>query len=327
MVVLLLLLGAAGFGLWRSGSNAEASAAAAQPGRMVSIVPAPRPGLQAPAPVPAARPAQPRMVPLVDMPRRRALEKELFSGSDVLGFVRAHLAEARAGDSEAQFVIGFALMLCRNMQQATMPDGRPARDALGDVTATEEQRRIAQNIADRCDALDQARGEVGTAQDWLRQADRSGVGAAMLMEAESAEFGSDQARIDKLRQAMATGDPSVVRTLVFNSDRWDRARDSLETADPGAGHVLAAEALTECALGYDCSSGGAAYQLWCARGRCQHADSVQRYYELSMKPQEFAAVQDYATTLAANIRSGGDNWPEAQKLEQVILTQQTPDSP
>jgi hypothetical protein len=330
MAAAVVLMAVTGWLLWPfGGGGPPVSASGTQAGAMVAAAPVSLFKTAAKAGTALAKPVQSQSggPALVDLARRRALNKELFASRDVLSFVRAHLAEARAGDGEAQFALGFALTLCRSLQGATMADGRPLHDALGDPAASEQQRRIAQNVADRCDAQDQARDEVGTALDWFRQADRSGIGAAMLMEAESKDFGLEQARIDKVRQAVATGDPAVVYMLVAASERWDRPRDALETADPEAGHVFAAEQLTECALGYDCSGSGEIYQQWCTHRSCPHADTVQREYELSMSPQQFAAVQDYAATLAANIRSGGDNWPEAQKLEQGIVRQQAPELP
>lgn len=232
--------------------------------------------------------------------------------TDLLAFVRKHLAEARAGDGEAQYAIAQILASCATLEKQTTADGRPVRDALGDATASERDRRQAQLIASHCDPLDDARAEVGTAADWYRQADRGGVGAAMLDEAQSGpDFGSAEARVDKLRRAVATGDPDVIVALVA-SDQQIR-----DTASRDPVYVAAAMGLTQCALGYDCSGTGPIYQSACPNG-CPHADNVQNYFELNMNPPEFAAAQAYAATLAANIASGSDSWPQAQALEQGI---------
>jgi hypothetical protein len=310
-----VLLMVVGYGLLRPDTTPTSLPPATQQPALARPVPAPQ---TAPAAQPAAavRPAQSQLPQLADLSRRHALAAEMSRTQDLLAFVRAHLAEAKGGDGEAQYALAQALSACASMEQAKLPDGRLVRDVLGDNSVTEQQRRMAQGVASRCDALDQAKGEVGTALDWYQQADRSGVGAAMLQEAEEPAFGAAEARVAKLRQALASGDPAVVMALVQSSDRWTGSRDALETED--ANHVFAARDLTECALGYDCSTAGPIYQTSCRRSECEHADTVQRSYELSMNPQEYAAVQDYAATLAANIRGGDDGWPEAQKLEQQI---------
>jgi hypothetical protein len=284
--------------------------------------------MAASAPGPAAKP--PQISPLllakkkdeaapkrVDLSRRWTLTRQLVESQDLLAFVRGQLDQARAGDGEAQLAVAMALQLCENLEKTRLPDGRRLSAALSDPAASDQQRSMAHNVADRCDPLLQAQSEIGSATDWLHRAERNGVGAAMMIAAGlGPDYGSEQERIDSFRQALASADPAVVEQLIFNSDRWSRAGDAVQTENPE--NVMAAIALSQCALGYDCSDSGFIYEQLCRRGRCAHADSVQRYYELKLNPQEFAAVQDYAASLVANLRSGRDDWPEAQKLEQRI---------
>jgi hypothetical protein len=286
--------------------------AAAWPSDTAVAARAAAPAAAVSAPAPAAQ--------HTDLARRYAYTEELRN-ADLLAFVRKHLAEARAGDGEAQYAIAKVLAGCATLEKRTTADGRLVRDVLDDVTATERDRRQAQIIASHCDPLDDARAEIGTAADWYQQADRNGVGAAMLEEAQSgAGFGSADARLDKLRQALASGDPEVIAALVAASDQ--QVHDSVLREPIDAAAVLA---LTQCALGYDCSGAGPIYQHACSGG-CEHADSMQGYYELNMNPQEFAAVQGYAASLAANIRGGGDSFAEAQALEQSIAGPPAADS-
>lgn len=262
-------------------------------------------------------------VKLVDLRRRRDMEREMIASPDLLEFVRAHLPEARSGDGEVQQLLSEALQLCASIEADILAPGSELRAALNNPAADAAQRKQALSFSRRCDALTSAQAETGTSSFWRDLAAERGVGAALLEQAGDPQRSAGQRLVD-FRRALSTVDPSVVMMLTYAGPYALNRAEAGGTAEMDFDGISAAQALVQCKLGYDCSSTGAVYEdLHCkskrSRPNCQRADDVQRYYELSLNPQRFAAVDEYASTLVANMRSGNDDWPEAQTLEQKIL--------
>ncbi|MDR3418556.1 MAG: hypothetical protein P4L83_20490 [Nevskia sp.] len=284
------------------------------------VSPAPGTSAKVSATAPHATPVPPPQQPadaapskLVDLWRRRDLEKELARSRDYLEFVRVHLAEARNGDADAQLLVSNALQMCENAETSYLAPAGELRQALADPASAKHDS--AQYLAQLCDALFAEENEIGPAAYWRDLAAEQGVGAALLERAEDKERPLDQ-RLDDFRRALHTADPAVVSQLSYAGKFANP-----DAPKPDVEATQAIQALAQCRLGYDCSPAGALYDgLYCKspRRNCQHADSVQRYYELQMKPQRFAAADEYSERLVSNLRSGRDDWPEAQALEQQI---------
>jgi hypothetical protein len=290
-----LLLAAALVVAWRLASG-PVPAAKEQPTSRVlpsmAALPAPRSGLA--ASMPAAAPASPQFR-LIDMARRHQLERERSRSSDYLLLVQKHLAEAHAGDHEAQLLIGEILQSCELVA------------ARADST---EEDRLRWN----CNSLIAAETQIGTATHWLESAAALGNGGALAALASDIRRSPGQ-RVADFRAALRTGDPSMLTLLALRALPPDTDKPQDDQA------WLAVEQLAECDLGYDCAPSGVTFQVLCtSRARdCHHAQSVRDYYERTLRPQRLAQVQAAAAGLASGMRRGSDDWPEAQSLEQELL--------
>lgn len=267
--------------------------------RQVASGPEPSPGAKTQAAANATA-APPR----VDVARRRQLVRELVAG-DWEPFVRENLPLAQAGDAESQLQIGTAMTLCRNALRDPVP--KPAGEA-----QDTDHAAAAQAFRQRCKALDLLPQDV-SAREWFQRSAAQGNGMALLQLANDRDGGEPvDRRVAELHQAIASFDPSVIDLLIFASATGD---NSVATFDSS----FAEQALTKCAMGYDCSASGPLYEeLGCKRRGCLHADGVERYFELSESRQQYADVQAYSQRLAADLRSGGYDWPEAQQLEKQL---------
>lgn len=278
-----------------------------------------------PPPLPEMKPALPQDTkaavvakPIrVDVARRTQLERELWQSNDWTDFVRENLPLAQAGEAEAQVQIGIVLHFCNESAKESAAES--AAKANGKAVDA-DSAATARFFAQRCSGLDQLpRDELGTARQWLQLAARQGNGLALFQLAADTDGGDslDQ-RLTDLHGALASSDPSMINLLVLSASARPGADASAAGLDPAA--EWAAEALTKCAVGYDCSASGPIYDaLPCRRKGCLHADGVERYYELSLSRQQFAEAQAYSQRLAANLGSGRYDWPEAQILEKQLL--------
>ncbi len=304
----------AGLGWWWSRPDVATSPppapTATLPQPANSATPAAVAAVLATPPAPAAKPPPAaRAIPLVDLGHRRRLQQEFMEATDWLAFVRRQLPEARAGDSEAALMIANALSICGGIEKraaaAANGKGEEGEDS-------ESGRRF-------CAALLQAPpDEVGTAADWLRQAAEQGNGLALLSRADDADLGrSIEQRIADLHAAIASADPTVVNRLILAGYADKHTEYPVSTRDF---RMNTAESdLVVCALGYDCGVNGPVYDgMYCKRKGCLHADGVERYYELSMSPEDYAEAQNYSRQLAARATSGRYDWPEAQLLERQL---------
>jgi len=254
----------------------------------------------------AARP------PRVDLARRLQLNRELLRDGWV-DFVRRNLPLARAGDVEAQVQIGRVLQTCKQWEKA-------AATQASDKSVGANSADFTGLFSRYCDGLQELPpDQLGTAKQWLQLAAGQGNGSALLQLATDADSGeSPDQRLPDLHRALASADPLVIYVLVMSTAAKQGADAPADGPDMDV--VAAEEALTECAAGYDCSASGPIYgALPCVRKGCLHADGVERYYELLLSPQKFAEAQAYSQQLAANLGSGGYDWPEAQTLEKQLL--------
>jgi hypothetical protein len=304
----------AGLGWWWAQQDVAPAppavqAAPAQPARSAAVA---APAVTAPAARPAV-PAKPAAStpagPQVDLGRRRRLQQEFMEATDWLAFVRRQLPEARAGDSEAALVIASALSICGGIEK------RAAAAASGkgdDGDDGEAGRRFCAGL------LQAPKEEVGTAAEWRRQAAEQGNGLALLSRATDADAGrSAEQRVADLHTAIASGDPTVVDRLIL-ADYADKHADNAGSSRDFRMEMAETD-LVVCALGYDCGVNGPVYDgMLCKRKGCLHADGVERYYELSMNPQDYAEAQAYSRQLAAQVASGRYDWPEAQLLERQL---------
>lgn len=301
---LVLLAAAASVLLWRTW-QAQWPAAPAAP---VPVASPAAPALPVPAATPpvsnraAGQPGRREPGPqhLVDLGKRLGFDRELWKAHDFLTVVEAHLAAAQAGDGEAQLLLAEALQYCENVADATAQ-----QDADADTHR-------------QCDGLMAARSRVGDAAHWRDLAAAQGLGAALLQQAADPQRSAGQ-RLSDFRRALASGDPAVIMLLSF------RGPGRPDPADPEAqGRYAetwqAADQLAECKLGYDCSAAGPIYPLFCNKRRdCRYADDIQAYYRRNLRPQRLAEIEQFADRLVSIVRSGSDDWPEAQALEQGIL--------
>ena len=307
VLALLLLAGLAYRQLWSVDDHAPPSLPAPVPS-------APRPQMKQQALPEPPRPAAPvASPPRADVVRRLRLQRELWRGNDWLGFMRENLPLAQAGDAEAQLQIGTALQWCKEVAKNSATQS-------GDGAAQANDAAVARFFAQRCGALEQLpQDQLGTARQWFQLAAGQGNGMALLQLA--ADAGSDEPRdqrVADLHRAIASSDPSVISLLVSSAAAGQGADTAPAELDQNT--QFAVEALTICAMGYDCSASGPIYDtLLCRRKGCLHADGVQRYYELSLSLQQFAVAQAYSQRLAANLGSGRYDWPEAQALQKQLL--------
>ena len=311
VVALVLLAGLAWWCLARREAEPVAAAQVALPG--VARAPLPSRSVEsAPKVVAAPKPATVRAMPRVDLAHRRQLMQEFSASGDWLSFVREHVPQARAGDVEAALVILGVFDNCDRMQK---------RAASGNGSK-EDQADSVETLRRFCGGLLQAPAEeVGTQEEWLRTAIAQGSGLALLTRAEGADPArSQEQRVADLHAAIDSGDPTVIGRMIvenygdkhsgFGNDRDFRV-------------VRAESDLVLCSMGYDCGSKGPVYGgMYCQRKGCLHADGVERYYELSMSPPDYAEALAYSRQLAAEVGSGRYDWPEAQFLEKQVTASQ-----
>ncbi len=311
-VVMLVLVAALAWWLWRQRENAPVAAARVEPQSMPATPLPSMPAKPRPEAVAAPNPASARAVPRVDLAHRRQLMQEFSASVDWLAFVQEHVPQARAGDVEAALMILSVFDSCDKMQK---------RAASGSGSK-EEQADSVETLRRFCGGLLQAPAEeVGTKEEWLRMASAHGSGLALLTRAEGADPArSQEQRVADLHAAIDSGDPTVVERMIMGNygDKHPNYGSDREF------RIMRAESnLVLCSLGYDCGSAGPVYEgMYCQPKGCLHADGVERYYELSMSPPDYAEALAYSRQMAAEVGSGHYDWPEAQFLEKQVTASQ-----
>jgi hypothetical protein len=249
----------------------------------------------------------------VQLRRREVLARAFEESGDLLAFVRSILAAAKAGDVEAQVAIAQALSECSDADLKAGPEKRLTDPNLDDATRESFERQLH-----RCETLRVASpDDVGTSDAWMKRAAEGGSGPAIMEVAEDPKSGDTEHRIAEFHRAIDAGDPLVLFSLMVY---YDATHDSSPWwGRSGTGWTAAAAmTLAQCQLGVDCSDKGMLYRMHCANGRCGNADTLQRYYELRLNPQQYADVQAQVQILVDRFLSGRYDWPEAQAYEDRI---------
>jgi hypothetical protein len=213
-----------------------------------------------------------------------SLQERFASASDYHGFARSLLDSAKAGDSEAQYVLFQVLDFCE-MGYRVYFDRRNRRRTLDEAMQWASTRtpsadpEEARDIYDKCNVLmtKGTREQFGARDDWLAAATENGhpvaearsasklLAASSMVELERGLDSAGKAKLARERHengmnmmehALRSADPEVLWTLGDYS--FPLAGQTV--SNDGWGWVWR---IAACQRGYDCGAGASWHRFYC----------------------------------------------------------------